>query len=117
MLIEFAQRVSAVVREVDTFARYGGEEFICLLSETDVAGAVTTAEKIHDVIRSEPFAGVGEEPISITTSIGIASYPEHADTYQGLVEAADRALYQAKQEGRDRVRVAGNAPPNLKLAT
>ena len=117
ILIEFAHRVSGILREVDTFARYGGEEFICLLSETDVTGAVTTAEKIHDVIRSEPFAGVGEEPIRITTSIGIASYPEHADTYQGLVEAADRALYQAKQEGRDRVRVAGNAPPNLKLAT
>lgn len=117
ILIEFAHRVSAVVREVDTFARYGGEEFICLLSETDLTGAVTTAEKIHDVIRSEPFGSVGEEPIHITTSVGVASYPDHGNTYQDLVEAADRALYQAKQEGRDRVRVAGNAPPNLKLAT
>ena len=118
ILIEFAHRVSAILREVDTFARYGGEEFICLLSETDVAGAVTTAEKIRDVIKNEVFAGVGEEPILITTSIGLASYPEHGDTYQALVEAADRALYQAKQEGRDRVRVAGGStPPNLKLAT
>ncbi|MDQ4144720.1 MAG: diguanylate cyclase [Actinomycetota bacterium] len=117
VLIEFAQRVNAILREVDTFARYGGEEFICLLSETDVAGALTTAEKIHEVIRSEPFAGVGEKPVHITTSIGLASFPDHADTYQGLVEAADRALYQAKQEGRDRVRIAGSKPPpNLKLA-
>ena len=118
ILIEFAHRVSAILREVDTFARYGGEEFICLLSETDVTGAVTTAEKIHDVIRAEPFAGVAEEPIRITTSIGVASYPDHGNNYQDLVEAADRALYQAKQEGRDRVKVAGSdGPPNLKLAT
>lgn len=118
ILIEFAHRVSAILREVDTFARYGGEEFICLLSETDVGGALTTAEKIRDVIKTEPFAGVGEEPVRITTSIGLAAYPDHADTYQGLVEAADRALYQAKQDGRDRVKVAGGStPPNLKLAT
>ena len=118
ILIEFAHRVSAILREVDTFARYGGEEFICLLSETDITGAVTTAEKIHEVIRSEPFASVAEEPIRITTSIGVASYPEHGNAYQDLVEAADRALYQAKQEGRDRVRVAGSGgSPNLKLAT
>jgi diguanylate cyclase (GGDEF)-like protein len=117
ILIEFAQRVSSVLREVDTFARYGGEEFICLLSETDINGAITTAEKIHDVIRAEPFAGVGEEPVIITTSSGLASFPDHADTYQGLVEAADRALYQAKEDGRDCVRVAGQSPPPLKLAT
>lgn len=117
ILIEFAQRVSSVLREVDTFARYGGEEFICLLSETDINGAITTAEKIHDVIRAEPFAGVGEEPISITTSSGLAAFPDHADTYQGLVDAADRALYRAKEDGRDCVRVAGQSPPPLKLAT
>lgn len=117
ILIEFAQRVSSVLREVDTFARYGGEEFICLLSETDINGAITTAEKIHQVIRAEPFAGVGEEPIRITTSIGLASFPDHADTYQGLVDAADRALYQAKEDGRDCVRIAGKSPPPLKLAT
>ena len=118
ILIEFAHRVSAILREVDTFARYGGEEFICLLSETDVTGAVTTAEKIHEVIRSEAFASVAEDPIRITVSIGVASYPEHGSSYQDLVEAADRALYQAKQEGRDRVKVAGSdLPPNLKLAT
>lgn len=117
ILIEFAQRVSAILREVDTFARYGGEEFICLLSETDVGGALTTAEKINEVIRAEPFAGVGEVPVMLTTSIGLASFPEHADTYQGLIEAADRAMYQAKQAGRDQVQIAGTSPPNLKLAT
>ena len=117
ILIEFAQRVSRILREVDTFARYGGEEFICLLSETDMYGALTTAEKIAEVIRGEFFASVGELPVRVTTSIGLASFPDHGDNYQELVEMADRALYRAKQEGRDCVRIAGTAPPNLKLAT
>ena len=79
ILIEFAHRVNGTLREIDTFARYGGEEFICLLSETDVEGARTTAEKICEVIRSEPFGAMGEEPIALTVSIGVASYPEHGN--------------------------------------
>jgi diguanylate cyclase (GGDEF)-like protein len=114
ILVEFSQRVSGALREIDTFARYGGEEFICLLSETGLGGAATTAEKIREVIKSKPFGGMGDEPIALTVSIGVASYPEHGDSFRGLVEAADQALYRAKQEGRDRVRTAGS---QLKLAT
>ena len=113
VLIEFSQRVTKLLREVDTFARYGGEEFICLLSETDVEGAMTTAEKIHDAIRGEPFGSMDDELLNVTVSVGVASYPEHGDTYKGLVEAADRALYQAKQRGRDQVCLA---KPQLKSA-
>ena len=51
VLVEFTQRVDAKLREVDALARYGGEEFICLLSETDLYGALTTAEKILEAIR------------------------------------------------------------------
>jgi len=110
-LIEVSQRVDGVLREVDTFARYGGEEFICLLSETDSYGAMTTAEKIRESIRTVPFGALGEEPINLTVSIGAASYPDHGDTFRSLVEAADQAMYRAKQEGRDRVRLAGEQPP------
>ncbi len=118
ILIEFAQRVNRVIREVDTFARYGGEEFICLLSETEVRGAIRTAEKILQAVRAEPFGGVGAQRLNITVSIGVSSYPTHGDSYNTLVEAADRALYRAKQEGRDRVCVAETPqPPGLKLAT
>jgi diguanylate cyclase (GGDEF)-like protein len=118
ILIEFAHRVNGTLREIDTFARYGGEEFICLLSETDVEGARTTAEKICDVIRSETFGGVGEEPIALTVSIGVASHPEHGDSYRSLVEAADKALYQAKEDGRNKVVVARKGSSSqLKLAT
>ncbi|MFN2595163.1 MAG: diguanylate cyclase [Actinomycetota bacterium] len=109
ILIEFAQRVSRTLREVDTFARYGGEEFICLLSETDKHGAFTTAEKILFAIRALPFGGSnGEAPVELTVSIGIASYPEHGDSFQALVRRADEALYRAKQEGRDRIYVTGD---------
>ena len=102
ILIEFAQRVNGTLREIDTFARYGGEEFICLLSETDVEGARTTAEKICEVIRSEPFGAIGEDPIALTVSIGVASHPEHGESYRALVESADKALYEAKESGRNR---------------
>ncbi|MDQ3879053.1 MAG: sensor domain-containing diguanylate cyclase, partial [Actinomycetota bacterium] len=110
ILIEFAQRVSRTLREVDTLARYGGEEFICLLSETDKHGAFTTAEKILFAIRSVPFEGSeGDIPVSLTVSIGVASYPEHGDSFRSLVRRADEALYRAKQDGRDRIYVTGDA--------
>jgi diguanylate cyclase (GGDEF)-like protein len=115
VLVEFAKRVSHVLREVDTFARYGGEEFIALLPETDFSGAMTTAGKVVDVIGSEPFGDPGETPIRLTVSVGVASYPHHATSLTGLIQAADGALYRAKQEGRDRVVVAGEQPPNLTI--
>ena len=106
ILVEFAERVKLALREVDTFARYGGEEFICLLAETDMMGAITTAEKIRDAISEQPFGDAPERHVSLTVSIGIASYPEHGETYAALVESADQAMYRAKQLGRDRVTVA-----------
>lgn len=115
LLIEFSQRVTHLLREVDTFARYGGEEFICLLSETDTPGAKTTAEKIHEAIRGVPFGSIDEELVNLTVSIGVAAYPDHGDSFKSLVEAADQALYRAKQTGRNRVCVASTAP-DLKVA-
>ena len=106
ILIEFSRRVKLALREVDTFARYGGEEFICLLAETDVEGAITTAEKIREAIRGEPFGDSADRQLTITVSIGVAAYPHHGDNYAALVESADQAMYRAKQLGRDRVTVA-----------
>jgi diguanylate cyclase (GGDEF)-like protein len=116
ILIEFSQRVSMTLREIDTFARYGGEEFICLLSETDLAGAATTADKILYGIRSETFGGAGEDPVRLTVSIGVAAYPDHGDSFRSLVAAADKALYTAKENGRDRVAVA-TPVTGLRVAT
>jgi diguanylate cyclase (GGDEF)-like protein len=116
VLIEFSKRVKQSLREVDTFARYGGEEFICLLSETDAEGALTTGQKIREAIRSVPFGGPGDEPVKVTVSIGGAAYPQHGNSFHELVEAADRALYRAKEGGRDRVEMSEDAAPNLKVA-
>jgi diguanylate cyclase (GGDEF)-like protein len=117
VLVEFTRRVSTILREVDTFARYGGEEFVCLLPETDVKGALTTAEKIREAIRAQPFFALGDEAVPMTVSIGIATYPEHGNLYTRLIEAADQALYRAKDEGKDRTRTAGSATPGLQIAT
>jgi diguanylate cyclase (GGDEF)-like protein len=117
ILVEFAERAGAALREIDTFVRYGGEEFVCLLAETDMSGARTTAEKIRQTISSDPFTAVSEAPVSVTVSIGVACYPLHGSGYQSLIEAADQALYRAKEDGRDRVRVAKRPAPGLHLAT
>jgi diguanylate cyclase (GGDEF)-like protein len=99
---EVLKKVAAILREatraMDCAARYGGEEFAVVMSETGITGAVEVAERIRARIAAESFPGR-----QITLSIGVAEFPRHADVPQGIVAVADRALYQAKREGRDRV--------------
>ncbi len=121
ILVEFSQRVMRLLREVDTFARYGGDEFLCLLSETDVQGALTTAQKIREAIRSASFGAAGESGIDLTVSIGVASYAQHGHSYPELLKSADQAMYLAKEGGRDRVclpdgREEPPGPPDLRIA-
>jgi diguanylate cyclase (GGDEF)-like protein len=106
VLLEVANRVSTVVREVDILARYGGEELILIAPETDVSGAETLAAKVREVVRAIPMGGPDEEAIEMTTSVGIAVQPLHGDTARSLLRAADAALYEAKAAGRDRWRLA-----------
>jgi diguanylate cyclase (GGDEF)-like protein len=107
VLRELAQRVMEVIREVDTFARYGGEEFVVVLPETTVEGAAQLAERICDAVRSEPFVVEGEDPLEITVSVGGAAFPEHGASAATLMRAADKALYVAKDQGRDRWHMPG----------
>lgn len=116
ILVEFARRVGDSLREIDTLVRYGGEEFVALLSETDLSGARTTAEKVRAAVGAEPFRSAGETPVDLSVSIGLASYPDHGVQFDVLLEAADQALYRAKQEGRNRVCIAGSQPPDLHVA-
>ncbi|MCW2714491.1 MAG: diguanylate cyclase with sensor [Frankiales bacterium] len=111
VLAELAERVRRTVRDVDTLARYGGEEFVVVLPETDEKGAVQAAERINAVVRRHPFGGVGEEPLEITVSIGVALFPTHGATSAGLLRRADEALYAAKRGGRDGWRLAPPEPP------
>jgi diguanylate cyclase (GGDEF)-like protein len=102
LLRQVANAVQSELRATDVPARYGGDEFIVLLPETPPKGAVDVAERIRNAIGARPIAFDGQRIIA-TVSIGIACYPEDGRTLDALASRADRALYQAKQEGRNRV--------------
>ena len=93
----------ATVRESDFAGRYGGEEFIVVLPNTSLEGAVNVAELLRRAIGDVAVASVDQ---AITVSIGVAVLPDHAADWTGLVRSADRALYLAKNNGRDRVESA-----------
>jgi diguanylate cyclase (GGDEF)-like protein len=93
------------VREVDVVCRYGGEEFSVALPETDAAGAYVVAEKIREAVATYSFADAeGERDVHMTVSIGLATFPGHAEDKESLLRMSDDALYQAKSGGKDRVR-------------
>lgn len=95
--------IRSILRGADVPCRYGGEEFCILLPETDLAGARTIAERIRSEIGALRIEE-GTHALSTTVSIGVSSYPVHFEgNLTGLLQKADRALYTAKKEGKDRV--------------
>jgi diguanylate cyclase (GGDEF)-like protein len=105
---EALRRVAAILRQatrdVDCAARYGGEEFVVLMPETEVGGgAAQTAQRIRERLAADSLVGG-----KLTVSIGLAQFPDDADTPEALLGVADAALYQAKREGRDRVQRASD---------
>jgi diguanylate cyclase (GGDEF)-like protein len=93
----------AAIRGSDFAGRNGGEEFCILLPDTGIGGAKETAEKIRRLISDIVLPGVD---VTITASVGIATYPDHATSVERLERLADSALYLAKRSGRDRTEVA-----------
>lgn len=94
--------IKSVCRNYDTPARYGGEEFVLLLPHLNEKNALVVAERLRGLIEATQVP-VGEKSLSVTVSIGVGLYPDHGTTEAGLIENADKALYQAKAEGRNRV--------------
>ena len=90
-------------RAVDRICRYGGEEFTVILPETDAAEAMQVAERLRVEVERQPFDVGGGKMIGITVSIGVATYPQQVDSLEGIIKAADVALYAAKHAGRNRV--------------
>ncbi len=88
------------LRKVDITCRYGGEEFAIILPATRLPSAHAVAEKLRRAVETYEFPGV---PRPVTISIGVAEFPTHGEERDELVSAADAALYQAKQGGRNRV--------------
>ena len=91
------------VRKIDVVCRYGGEEFAILLTQTSAPQAMIVAEKLRRMVEGWQFPGVAR---TVTVSAGISAFPTHGTNRDGLVRAADTALYAAKQAGRNQVRLA-----------
>jgi diguanylate cyclase (GGDEF)-like protein len=116
-LLELGQLLKEMVREIDVPSRYGGEEFAVILPETDADGAFVVAEKIREAVAAHAFLGEdGERDVHLTVSIGLANFPAHAHDRETLLRQADEALYQAKRNGRDRVRAAALVPPVTRIS-
>lgn len=99
-LIQIARSIRQSVRSVDFCARYGGEEFVILLPRCGHEDALRLAERVRGMIAASTVLKVGQ----ITASIGVATYPISAQTKEGLIDAADQAMYMAKDAGRNRVK-------------
>src|SRR5712664_827482 len=92
-------------RSVDIVARYGGEEFVIVMPETAPHGAAIFAERLRRRVMARDFADPGEDPLHMTISIGLASFPDdRVNSADSFVSLADQALYRAKNEGRNLVR-------------
>jgi diguanylate cyclase (GGDEF)-like protein len=93
---------SAVQTDIDFIARYGGEEFVVLLPDTDAESALKVGERLRSAVEERRIANGSAPSGFITISIGVASL-RHGDTPNGLIEAADAVLYEAKRRGRNAV--------------
>lgn len=103
ILSSLSKRLMDRVRETDTVCRYGGEEMTIILAETDIETAKVIAEDICSLIDREPFEIEDGEQINVTVSIGVSTYSEELKEASTLVSGADKALYEAKENGRNRV--------------
>jgi diguanylate cyclase (GGDEF)-like protein/PAS domain S-box-containing protein len=101
-----AQVIARSVRGTDIPCRYGGEELAVLLPESDLGCALERAELLRKQMRETSLSHRGRTLPPPTASFGVSEYPRHGENVDDFLKAADRALYRAKQEGRDRVRAA-----------
>jgi len=102
LLQHLVKAMQGHLRATDVPARYGGDEFVIMLPDTPARGALEVAERIRHAVESTPFTtDAGRAPC--TVSIGVASFPEDGRSIEALLARADRALYEAKAAGRNRV--------------
>jgi diguanylate cyclase (GGDEF)-like protein len=106
ILRHFAKTVTASMRETNLAARYGGEEFAVLLPDTSTKSCAVVAERIRKAVMVMVVPSNTEKPLpQLTVSMGIAVFPDHGHTLEEVVHASDKALYESKRAGRNRVTV------------
>jgi two-component system cell cycle response regulator len=98
--------IAGLLRRTDFAARCGGEEFALILEDTNQAGALVMAERLRLQAMELRFDGAGGAPFGLTLSLGIAAFPNNGDDAKPLIDAADKALYEAKRGGRNQSRTA-----------
>ncbi len=116
LLNEVGSQLKGFVRGNDTVFRYGGDEFVAVLTSCDLPTARRVAERIRSSIEQHVFLAAQGKNIRLTVSIGVALFPEHADSVKAVIDAADHAMYAAKRATRNSVFIApmppGQTPPS-----
>ena len=103
LLRRLSEILKMTIRSRDIACRFGGEEFVIILPEASLDTTHRRAEEIRNRVKELTVEYHGQLLGAITSSFGVADFPTHANTVEALLNAADRALYRAKSEGRDRV--------------
>ena len=105
-LCTVAKVIENSIRRSDQAARFGGEEFVVILADTGLSEATVLANRLCEKVSAHEVSLENGEKINLTISIGVATFPEHADNEVSLIKAADSAMYAAKSDGRDQVKTA-----------
>ncbi len=113
VLKQLADIITRTARSTDLTARFGGEEFVMLMPETDSVAALGAANRVREIVEATPFIiNKDGKTINRTISIGVANLLEEGDSAEGLLKRADEALYIAKNNGRNNVKVAVKPVPS-----
>lgn len=108
VLRAIGQSLQTQVRGGDVACRYGGEEFVILMPNAPMESAKERGKQILEAIRGLEIPHQGRLLPPVTASLGVAEFPSHANDAEGMIEAADNALYTAKRTGRDRMVISGD---------
>ena len=107
ILRHFARTITTSMRDTNLAVRYGGEEFLILLPDTNLKACTLVAERIRKAVMSMVVPSNTEAPLPrLTVSLGVAVFPEHGQTLKEVIQASDKAMYQSKRLGRNRVTAA-----------
>jgi diguanylate cyclase (GGDEF)-like protein len=105
-LVEVATVIKASARETDVAARFGGDEFVLVLPETGAPGAYAAGERVRDRIAAHRFLAEDGLDVHLTASVGVATLPDVAESGDDLLSAADRAMYEVKDRGKNGIQAA-----------